>query len=99
MVSLAEILETIMLLLFSLGWYWSIARMLRVRSARGKSATFVALVTLGYVLGAAAKVAVALEAGTALSPVFYVYVWNVLVTGTDLALVLVYQRREARAAP
>lgn len=93
-----EILESLMLLCFSAGWYFSIARMLRVRRASGKSAQFVVLICTGYFLGILAKVA-SWQASGMLSPVVWVYAWNLLVTGFDLALVLHFSRLERDARP
>ncbi|MEO1776873.1 MAG: hypothetical protein AAFS07_18185 [Pseudomonadota bacterium] len=50
-----EYLEGVMLFCFSIGWYWSIAKMLRTRQAIGKSPCFVTLITIGYGLGALSK--------------------------------------------
>lgn len=88
-----EVFEALMLLCFSCSWYFSIARMLCVRRASGKSAQFVVLICTGYVFGIAAKY-FDWQATGALSPVVWLYAWNLLVTGFDLALVLHFSRRE-----
>ena len=87
------ILEAGMLACFSASWYWSIAKMLRTRVAAGKSATFVMLVNLGYVLGIASKLA-ALQAGGPLNPLVWLYAWNLCVTLLDLLLVSRFSREE-----
>ncbi len=92
-----EVFEATMLICFSISWYWSIARMLRVRAAVGKSPVFVVLICVGYVFGLASKLALAGETGE-LSWVFWLYAWNLVVTLVDLALVLHFSRG-ARAAP
>ncbi len=84
---LYEVLEVGMLIGFSIGWYWSIARMLRVRVAIGKSPVFVLFVCTGYMLGIGMKVALWHETGE-LSFLVWVYCWNLAVTSFDLALVL-----------
>lgn len=94
----AELFEAAMLLCFSISWYWSIAKMLRVRAAVGKSAGFVAMICVGYVFGIASKLMIWWSGGP-LSPVIWLYCWNLLVTAFDLALVLHFSRRlSARAA-
>ena len=87
-----EIFEALMLLCFSIGWYWSIARMIRVQAAIGKSMSFVMLITAGYALGVSSKL-LAWQAGAPLSPLVWLYAWNMLVTATDLALVIYFTRR------
>lgn len=95
--NVAEFLEGTMLLCFSAGWYWSIAKMLKVRAAVGKSPFFVVLICSGYALGIASKLHGWNVTGT-LSPLIWVYVWNLVVTFTDLALVLHFSRKaEMRA--
>lgn len=90
--AVAAVLEAGMLLAFSLGWYLSIWKMLRVRCAVGKSALFVALVTGGYAMGLGAKILHWQMSGE-LSPVAWLYAWNGLVTAFDLFLVLLFSRR------
>jgi hypothetical protein len=87
-----EVFEALMLLCFSCSWYFSIARMLRVRQAVGKSAQFVVLICTGYIFGIAAKFYGWQETGV-LSPVAWIYMWNLAVTTFDLALVLHFSRR------
>ena len=84
-------LEAFMLICFSAGWYWSIARMIRVRAAVGKSACFVVLVCAGYLSGILAKAMLWWETGD-LSPLILLYAWNLCVTAFDLALVLYFTR-------
>jgi hypothetical protein len=86
-------LELLMLFCFSIGWYWSIARMLRTGRAAGKSLTFVILVCTGYALGVASKLAHWRD-GAELSPLVWVYGWNCLVVALDMALVVALTRRE-----
>jgi hypothetical protein len=87
-----QLLEAAMLCSFSVGWYFSIAKMLRTGQASGKSAMFVLLICTGYSAGCAAKV-LNWQDGDSFDPVIWVYVWNLMVTSADLALVLVLTRR------
>ena len=83
----AQLLESLMLLAFSTGWLFSIAKALRVRVASGKSIGFVCLIITGYACGVAAKLLLAFETGV-LSPVVWVYAFNMLVCFVDLSLTL-----------
>ncbi|MGF1658008.1 MAG: hypothetical protein ACFCUS_01090 [Rubrimonas sp.] len=94
----AELFEAAMLICFSISWYWSIARMLKVRTAVGKSAFFVVLICTGYVFGLSAKL-LAWRATGELSPLIWLYGWNLMVTAFDLALVLHFTRVRDRLAP
>lgn len=87
-----SILEAIMLIAFSVGWYMSVAKMLITRVAAGKSTAFVALVCLGYAAGIGAKWLEASAAGTH-DPVIWLYAWNLLVCLFDLFLVIHLTRR------
>jgi hypothetical protein len=93
----ADSLEAMMLVCFSVSWYWSIAKMLRTRVASGKSAFFVTLICTGYVFGLASKLLVWRDGG-ALSPLMWLYAWNLCVTLFDLALVLHFSRPAPRLA-
>ena len=93
-----EVFESLMLLCFSCSWYFSIFRMLRVQRASGKSAQFVVLICTGYIFGIAAKYYGWQTTGT-LSPVVWLYAWNLLVTGFDLALVVHFSRLERAVEP
>lgn len=91
-----EIAEAMMLICFSVSWYWSIARMIKVRAAVGKSAVFVLMICTGYVFGIASKIWT-WEATGELSWLVWLYAWNFTVTVADLGLVL-YFRDGGRSA-
>lgn len=92
-----EMLEVAMLLCFSTGWYWSIATMLRTRVVVGKSTGFVVVICVGYGFGLGSHLLAHAQTG-ALSPLFYVYLWNLSVILLDLALTLRFRRVGAAAA-
>jgi hypothetical protein len=92
-----ETFEALMLLCFSISWYWSIAKMLKHRVASGKSAFFVTLICVGYIAGVASKTLDWRRSGD-LDPLVWLYVWNLCVTLVDLALVLHFSRKAERAA-
>jgi hypothetical protein len=92
-----EFFESLMLCCFSVGWYWSIFRMLMTGQPYGKSSAFVAFTVTGYMLGLSAKMSIWLNGGE-LSSLVLLYGWNLVVTTFDLALVIRYGRK-TEAAP
>ena len=86
-----EALEALMLVSFSVSWYWSILKMLRTKLAAGKSLEFVLMICLGYMFGISSKLLAWQEVGE-VSPLTWVYVWNLLVTAFDAMLVARYSR-------
>ena len=78
-------LEMTMLAAFSIGWYFSIFKMLRTGNAAGKSMSFILLVFLGYACGTAAKALHWAETGDGFG-VMMVFAWNALVVAADAAL-------------
>jgi hypothetical protein len=90
-VSTVEILEGLMLVSFSVSWYWSVAKMLQTKAASGKSLNFVLMICFGYVLGICSKLFAWHEVGE-VSPLIWVYSWNFLVTAFDAMLVVHYSR-------
>jgi len=93
----AQMFEAAMFFLFSIGWYWSIAKMIEKRTAVGKSPVFVAVVCIGYLCGICSKIFHWQEGGE-FSPLIYLYVWNLAVTMVDLGLVVYFTRRNKHAA-
>lgn len=89
-----EILQALMFFSFSTSWYWSIAKLLRTKSATGKSLVFALMVCIGYTLGIASLL-LAWEGGSDLNPLIFVFAWNLTVTMIDAALVIRYSRRSA----
>ena len=86
-----EVLQALMFFSFSTSWYWSIAKLLRTKSATGKSLVFALMVCIGYILGIASLL-LAWEGGGDLNPLIYVFAWNLSVTMIDAALVIRYSR-------
>lgn len=84
-----------MLIIFSIGWYCSIGKMLLTKKASGKSLGFVGLICSGYLCGVLAKLANYHETGV-LSGLIWVYGWNFCVTFFDGWLVVMLTRRENR---
>lgn len=87
----AQLFETAMLLLFSLGWCVSIATMVWTGIPTPKSLLFVGLTWAGYLMGILAKVAMWQATGL-LSPVIWVYAWNAMIIPVDFGLVVALTR-------
>lgn len=85
--------ESLMLIFFSLNWYWSIGRMLRTKASGGKSVNANVLIALGYCAAIMAKV----TTPGALPLVFYICVWNLGLTLLDLTLIMRYRGRGVAA--
>jgi len=93
-----EALEGLMLVSFSVSWYWSIAKMVRTKVAAGKILYFVLMICFGYVLGISSKLVAWQEFGE-LSALIWVYAWNLLVTAFDAFLVVRYSRSAPQSLP
>lgn len=93
-----DALEGLMLMSFSVSWYWSIAKMVRTKAAAGKSLYFVLMICFGYVLGISSKLVAWRQFGD-LSPLIWVYAWNLLVTAFDALLVIRYSRPSMLRSP
>ena len=84
--------ESLMLIFFSLNWYWSIARMIGTRPSAGKSVSANALIALGYCAAIMANW-IRGEAAEALPAVFWICCWNFLLTLADLSLIMRFRAR------
>ena len=82
-----EYFESLMLIFFSLNWYWSIGRMLRTRASDGKSVNANVLIALGYVAAIFAGWGRGVAAGQ-MPVVFWICCWNLGLTMLDLGLIL-----------
>ena len=87
---MADILEMIMVICFGLSWPMNIAKSLRAKTAKGKSALFLTFIVLGYVAGIVGKII----SGN-ITYVFGFYVLNLIMVLTDLCLYFVNRRRDA----
>ena len=86
--TLPQFFEALMLLCFAASWPFSIAKALRTKVVAGKSPMFMGIIELGYVAGILYKVT-----GTC-DRVVWLYVLNLLIVGTDLALYFRYRRNK-----
>ncbi|WP_353474904.1 hypothetical protein PVT71_15155 [Salipiger sp. H15] len=92
---MSNLLEAVMLVAFSTGWYCSIFKMLRTCEARGKSLPFVLVIGFGYLCGVASKLLIWRETGL-LPPIVWLYALNSCVIGVDALLVVRYTRNPGR---
>ena len=90
---MAALLEFGMLFTFGVSWPFAIARTYRAKRVDGKSPMFMVIVILGYCCGIASH----LVEGTKLWLVA-VYLVDIALVSTDLALYCVYSRRTSAAA-
>jgi hypothetical protein len=88
-----SIYEAVMLLCFGAAWPFSIAKSLRSRSSKGKSAIFLAIILVGYAAGILNKVTL----GQGRDPVLFLYALNALMVSADLALFYRNRRLDAAA--
>ena len=96
--STIEILQALMFFSFSASWYCSIAKLLRTKSATGKSLSFALMVCVGYGLGIASLM-LAWRGGGQLNPLIYIFSWNLMVTIFDALLVIRYSRPSRVSVP
>ena len=88
----ATILEVVMIVSFGASWPFNVMKSYKARTTKGKSLTFLCLIFFGYIAGVAMK---AIKIGINNYTGFHafinwlalaVYILNLLMVGTDLAL-------------
>jgi hypothetical protein len=89
--AVAEILEFAMLFSFGFSWPFAIARTYRAKRVDGKSPHFMFIVIFGYLCGISAH----LVEGTKLW-LCWIYLIDMLLMSTDLALYFYYSRKIRR---
>jgi hypothetical protein len=89
--AVAEILEFAMLFSFGFSWPFAIARTYRAKRVDGKSPHFMFIVIFGYLCGISAH----LVEGTKLW-LCWIYLIDMLLVSTDLALFFYYSRKIRR---
>ena len=88
----AEILEVLMIVSFGASWPFNVMKSYKARTTKGKSLTFLCLIFFGYIAGVAMKaIKIAINDYTGLVSfiawlALAVYILNLLMVGTDLAL-------------
>ena len=91
-ISLAEFLETVMIISFGISWPISIFKTLKAKTSAGKSPLFISMIIFGYICGIISKIL----AGN-YNLAFYFYWINLATTSFDLVLNLYYRNKEKKA--
>ena len=92
-VSVAEVLEFAMLFAFGFSWPFAIFKTWRAKRVDGKSPMFMIIVLVGYMCGIAARL---LDAAPGNDWLCIVYMVDMALVSTDLALYFRYSRMAAR---
>ena len=92
--SVAEVMEVIMVLCFGASWPFNVMKSYHTRSTQGKSLSFLMLIFSGYLCGIIGK----LLSPTLNGFVLFFYVLNMCMVGVDIAL-YARNRRLEKARP
>jgi hypothetical protein len=92
MQSLANILESLMLVTFGLAWPANILNSLKVKSSRSRSPIFLIIVAIGYVFGLSAKFV-----SHQINYVVFFYLLNICMVSFDLFLYFHYLSKDKLA--
>lgn len=79
--TLANVLETMMIICFGVSWPMSIVRSVRSRSTQGKSLLFMCFILFGYFCGVASKLI-----SHTYNLAFWFYFPNIIMVSTDIIL-------------
>lgn len=83
-----SIFEIGMLICFGISWPVSVIKSIRMKSAKGKSLTFLLAIFIGYLFGITHKLVYSRD------PVLYLYLLNLMMVGADLILYFINKRRD-----
>ena len=83
-----SIYEILMLICFGASWPFAVLKTYRTKNVKGKSVLFLSLILIGYVCGIIHKCIYKLDA------VVWLYVVNLILVGTDLALWFRYKNND-----
>ena len=78
--------ESMMLVCFGSAWPFSIWKLLKTKSSKGKSLGFILILLLGYIFG------VLFEVTGEMNSAFYLYIINIFLVCIDLTLTLKYRK-------
>lgn len=87
---MSQFFEALMVICFGISWPMNIIKSLKTRTAKGKSLLFLLFILVGYVFGISAK----LISGN-ITYVFFFYVLNFIMVGTDVILYFRNKRLDA----
>ena len=80
--------EALMLVCFGASWPFAVLKTYKTKSVKGKSRLFLTLIIIGYIFGIINKILNSVDF------VFWLYVINLLLVGSDLVLCLLYRNRK-----
>lgn len=80
--TVAEVMEVIMVLCFGASWPFNVMKSYRTRSTKGKSLSFLVLIFTGYLCGIIGKLLAPSFSGF----VVFFYVLNMTMVGVDMVL-------------
>ena len=83
-----SIFEALMLICFGASWPVAVLKTYKTKNVKGKSRLFLFLIILGYISGIVNKILNSMDI------VFWLYILNLLLVGTDFTLCLLYRNRE-----
>ena len=76
------------LICFGASWPFAVMKTYKSKNVKGKSRLFLTLIILGYICGIINKILNSVDI------VFWLYIINLLLVGTDFAFCLIYRNRE-----
>ena len=80
-----------MLLCFGISWPVNVIKSIRMKSTKGKSLVFLLAIFVGYIFGITHKLLYSRDY------VLYLYIFNIVMVGTDLFLYFVNKKREQKS--
>lgn len=80
--------EAGMLICFGASWPFAVMKTYKTKNVKGKSILFLTLIIIGYICGIINKILNSVDI------VFWLYVINLLLVGTDYVFYFVYKNRE-----
>lgn len=80
-----------MLLCFGISWPVNVIKSIRMKSTKGKSLVFLLAIFVGYIFGITHKLLYSRDY------VLYLYIFNIVMVGTDLILYFVNKKREQKS--
>ena len=87
---MAQILESMMVILFGISWPLNILKSVRSRTAKGKSIAFLLFIFVGYICGIISKLV-----GGNINYVLVFYILNLVMVSIDIALYFRNKRLDA----
>ncbi len=90
-----HIFEAIMLLCFGSAWPFSIAKLIKSKTAGGKSIFFLVIIIIGYICGIIYHYILFLERGYWVN-VVYLYAFNALMVFIDFLLTIKYKNNTVK---